>query len=374
MNMDVAFTPEHEELRQAVRRFLEKESPEPVVRAVMETDRGFDERTWRRMAGELGLPGLAIPERFGGGGLGPVEIGIVMEEMGRVLFCGPYLSTAVLSVTALLHAAGDEARAELLPEIASGRAIVALAVAEASGRPEAAAVEACATREGEGWRLDGVKSWIVDGAAADVLLVAARADDGVSLFRVEGAAPGVTRTALPTLDLTRKLARIELAGATASRIGPAGDGAAAIDRVIASGAAALAAEQTGGAARCLEIAVEYARTRLQFGRPIGSFQAIKHKCADMLVEVEFARSAAYEAVFRAAADDPEELTTAALVARSYCSEAFFHAAAETIQIHGGMGFTWEHPAHLYFKRAKSSAVLFGDPVDQRQKLARRIGL
>jgi alkylation response protein AidB-like acyl-CoA dehydrogenase len=370
--MDFAFTDEHEELRQAVRRFLENESSEVAVRAAMETERGFEARVWDRLASEMALPGLAIAERYGGAGLGPVELAIVMEEMGRVLFCGPYLSTAVLAVGALTTLADGAAQAELLPEIAAGRVIVTVATADDDGRSAPDSPPVRAVRDGTAWRLDGIASFVPDGHSADVILVAGRADEGVGIFRVEGDAPRLERRLLPTLDLTRKLARVAFSGTPATRIS-AGDATTELERVVALAVAALAAEQTGGAQRCLEMATEYARTRLQFGRPIGSFQAIKHKCADMLVEVELARSAAYHAAFRAA-DGDEELLVAAHMAKSYCSEAYFHAAAETIQIHGGMGFTWEHAAHLYFKRAKASAVLFGDAVDQRRKLAARLGI
>jgi alkylation response protein AidB-like acyl-CoA dehydrogenase len=365
--MDFSFTAEHEELRQTVRRFLEREFPEARVRALMETASGHDERVWKRMAEELALPGLVVPERYGGAGLGPVELAIVMEEMGRVLFCGPYLSTAVLSVYALLHAATEEGRAGLLRAIASGETICATALGGADDHACRAALDA------GGWRLEGSADFVIDGDVADVLLVVARTPDGRGVFRVEGDAPGVRRTALPALDLTRKLSRLDFSGAAAAMIS-AGDASLALDRVLALTIGALCAEQVGGAQRCLETATEYAKSRLQFGRPIGSYQAIKHKCADMLVEVEFARSSAYHAAFRAAEDDRGEATAAAHMAKAYCSEAYFHAAAENIQIHGGMGFTWEHSAHLYFKRAKASAVLLGDPIYHRQELAKTIGL
>ncbi len=367
---DFEFTPEHEELRQTVRRFLERESPEARVRALMETPTGYDERAWKRTAEELGLPGLVVPERHGGVGLGPVELAIVMEEMGRVLYCAPYLSTAVLSVHTLLHAATDEAKDRLLAEIASGAVTAAVALPLELGSGDGACR---AAREAGAWRLDGSAAFVVDGHVADVVLVAAQAGDGLGLFRVEGGASELRRTALPALDLTRKLSRLEFSATPAVAIS-VGDVSAALERVLALTIAALSAEQVGGAERCLEMATEYAKTRLQFGRPIGSYQAIKHKCADMLVEVEFARSAAYHAAFRARADDTAEAATTAHMAKAYCSEAYFHAAAENIQIHGGMGFTWEHSAHLYFKRAKASSVLFGDPIHHRRELARRIGL
>ena len=371
--MDISFTNEHEQLRQTVRRFLENESNEQTVRKLMETERGYDARTWERMASELSLVGLIVPEQHGGAGLSPIELGIVMEEMGRVLFCGPYLSTAVLATSAILRCADEATKARLLPAIASGKSIGVLAFVEEHGRWDAASIAMRALRDGSNWKLSGIKDYVIDGHIADVLLVAARTDSGLGLFQVDGAAPKLERVALPTLDLTRKLARLSFSE-TPARLLSQGDATAAIRHVLALGAAMLAAEQVGGAQRCLELSTEYAKTRLQFGRPIGSFQAIKHKCADMLVEVEFARSAAYHAAFSAAETDEAQLQSAAHIARSYCSEAFFHAAAENIQIHGGMGFTWEDPAHLYFKRARASSMMFGDPIDQRQKLGAMLGL
>ncbi len=206
------------------------------------------------------------------------------------------------------------------------------------------------------------------------MLVAARTDGGLALFQVDGGASKLERAALPTLDLTRKLARLSFSDTPATLVSGNGDATSSIRHVLAFASAMLAAEQVGGSQRCLELSTEYAKTRLQFGRPIGSFQAIKHKCADMLVETEFARSAAYHAAFAAAEYDVAQFQSAAHIARSYCSEAFFHAAAENIQIHGGMGFTWEHPAHLYFKRARASSMMFGDPIEERQKLGVLLGL
>jgi alkylation response protein AidB-like acyl-CoA dehydrogenase len=369
--MDISFTHEHEELRQTVRRFLENESNELTVRKLMETERGYDAKTWERLASELSLVGLIVPEQHGGAGLGAVELAIVMEEMGRVLFCGPYLSTAVLGAGALLYAADDATKAKLLPAIASGKFIATVAFVEEHGRWDIESIAMRATRDGSKWKLSGVKDYVIDGAVADVVLVVARTDSGLGLFLVEG---NFERAALPTLDLTRKLARLKFSGAAAALVSGSADATAAMRHVLALGSAMLAAEQVGGAQRCLEQSTQYAKTRLQFGRPIGTFQAIKHKCADMLVETEFARSAAYNAAFAAAYSDEAQLQAAAQIARSYCSEAFFHAAAENIQIHGGMGFTWEHPAHLYFKRARAGSMMFGDPIDQRQKLGASLGL
>jgi alkylation response protein AidB-like acyl-CoA dehydrogenase len=215
--------------------------------------------------------------------------------------------------------------------------------------------------------------FVLDGHTADLILVAARTSAGVSLFAVEGGASGLTRTALSTMDQTRKQAKLEFDSTPARLIGTDGAGWNVLSTVLDLAAVALAAEQVGGAQRCLDMAVEYAKVRVQFGRPIGSFQAIKHKCADMLLEVESAKSAAYYAGW-CAAEMNEELPSVASLAKAYCSEAYFHAAAENIQIHGGIGFTWEHPAHLYFKRAKSSEIYLGDPTYHRELLAQRIGI
>lgn len=370
--MEIAFSHEHEELRQTVRRFLERESTEATVRQLMETDKGYDPRTWERLGSELSLTGLAIPEQFGGAALGAVELAIVLDEMGRVLFCGPYFASAVLAAGSLMQIGDDAARKRLLPRIASGKSIGTLALAEHNGRWDLGSIAMKAKQDGNAWRLDGEKDYVIDGQSADTILVAAKAGNSLALFEVEGSANGLKREALPTLDLTRKLAKLTLTGTPATKISGSGDVAHGLEHVLAFAAAMLAAEQAGGTQRCLEMSTEYAKTRLQFGRPIGSFQAIKHKCADMLVETEFARSAAYNAAFAAAGGDEKEFIEAAHAAKAYCSEAYFHAAAENIQIHGGMGFTWEHPAHLYFKRARSSSILFGDPLEHRQKLAAQL--
>jgi alkylation response protein AidB-like acyl-CoA dehydrogenase len=225
--------------------------------------------------------------------------------------------------------------------------------------------------DGEAFKLSGQKCYVLDGHVADEVLVAARVDDALGLFRVAGNAPGLTRETLPPLDPTRKLAALRFANTPATRIS-SGDVSEALDRALIRAIVALTAEQLGGAQRILEMATDYAKTRIQFGRPIGSFQAIKHQCADILVEVEFARSAVYNAAF-ADEEDPHASATAARMAKSYCSEAYLHAASQNIQIHGGMGFTWEHSAHLYYKRAKSSEILFGSPSSHREKMASALG-
>jgi alkylation response protein AidB-like acyl-CoA dehydrogenase len=257
--------------------------------------------------------------------------------------------------------------------MASGETIATLALTEDSGRWEPEAVTLSATATGDGWALNGHKNYVIDGHIADLVLVVGRTPAGVSLFGVKGESDGLARTPLATLDQTRKQARLEFTDTPAWLIGTDGGASPGLAKTLDLAAVALAAEQVGGAQRCLDSSVEYAKTRIQFGRPIGSFQAIKHKCADMLLEVESAKSAAYYAGW-AAAEDSDELPVVASLAKSYCSEAYFHAAAETIQIHGGIGFTWEHPAHLYFKRAKSSELLLGDPSYHRELLAQRIGI
>jgi len=366
MAVNFSFTDEHEELRSTVRAFLQEKSDEATVRELMSSESGFDSETWQQMAEQLGLAGLIIPEEHGGAGYTYVELMIVMEEMGRALLCAPYLST-VFATNALLVCAEETVQKELLVGIAAGTTRVTVAHAESNGRWDTAGIEMTAEQSGDDYRLSGGKSWVLDGHTADEILVVAKVGEQLSLFRVAGSASGLKRTLVPTLDITRKLAQLDFDNTPATLIS-SGDQAEGFTKVVALTVAALAAEQVGGAQLCLEMATEYAKTRLQFGRPIGSYQAIKHKCADMLVEVEFSKSAACAACF-GAADDSDDFLEMAALAKSYCSEAYFHAAAENIQIHGGMGFTWELPCHLYFKRAKSSELFLGDPAHHREVLA-----
>ena len=382
--MNFAFSEEQEELRRSVRRFLEDKSPVTEVRRLMETTEGYDPKVWSQMANELGLQSLHIPEAHGGQGYSFVELVVVLEEMGRALICAPFFSTVCLAANAILNAGTEEQKAELLPGIASGETIATLAFTEPSGKWDAAGITMEAVPSADGadgsgsYTLDGTKMFVLDGHTANLIVVAARSagsggTEGISFFTVAGDAAGLTRTALPTMDQTRKQAKLEFSGVKATLLGEEGSGWAALSKTLDQVAVCLAAEQVGGAQKCLDMSVEYAKVRIQFGRPIGSFQAIKHKCADMLLEVESSKSAAYYAGW-AAAEDNDELPVVASLAKSYCSEAYFHAAAENIQIHGGIGFTWEHDAHLYFKRAKSSEILFGDPTYHRELLAQRIGI
>jgi alkylation response protein AidB-like acyl-CoA dehydrogenase len=376
--VNFAFSEEQDQLRDAVRRFLEAKSPSSEVRRLMETTEGYDPAVWKQMANELGLQSIHIPEEFGGQGFTFVELAIVLEEMGRVLLCAPYFSSVVLAADAIMNAATDEQKGELLPGIAAGETIATLAFTEPSGRWDAAGIEMEAQVSGDSATLNGTKMFVIDGHTANLVVVAARTagtsgEDGISFFAVDGDADGLTRTPLATMDQTRKQARLDFENVAARPLGEPGAGWPALSKTLDQAAVGLANEMVGGAQKVLDMSVEYAKVRVQFGRPIGSFQAIKHKCADMLLEVESGKSAAYYAAW-AAAEDNEELPVAASLAKAYCSDAYFHAAAENIQIHGGIGFTWEHDAHLYFKRAKSSEILLGDATYHRELLAQRIGI
>jgi alkylation response protein AidB-like acyl-CoA dehydrogenase len=371
--MNFGFSEEQEELRKMVKRFLEDKSPESEVRRLMATPEGYDPGVWKLMADELALQGLGIPEEFGGQGFGPVELYVVFEEMGAALLCAPYFATVALASNALLNCGDHDAQQRYLPGIAAGTTIATLAMNDESGSWDLEKTGVTATKSGDGYQLSGVKSYVIDGNTASLVLVTATTNDGLSLFAVEAGAAGLTATALSTMDQTRKQSRLVFENVPATLIGTSGGALSGLERTLQVAAAALAAEQVGGAQRVLNNAVEYAKNRVQFGRPIGSFQAIKHKCADMLLDVESAKSAAYYAAW-AAQEDNEELPIAASLAKSFCSEAYFHCAAENIQIHGGIGFTWEHHAHLYFKRAKSSELLLGDPSYHRELLAQRLGI
>jgi len=378
--MNFGFSEDQELLRAAGRDFLARECPMAYVRRMMEDTRGFDDAQWGKMA-ELGWLGLAVPEAHGGAGLGFVDLVVLLEEMGRVVLPGPFFSTAVVAAPTLADAASPALQAEWLPKVAAGRARGTLALLERSARWDAAGIALEARPDGGGYRLSGTKLFVPDAHTADFLLVAARAPgsvgtDGLSLLLVDATDPGLRSTAVGTMDQTRKLCEVTLRDVTVPRsrvVGEPGQGAAILERVAARARTGLAAEMCGGAARVLDMSVEYAKVREQFGRPIGSFQAIQHKCATMLVEVESARSAAYYAAWAVGSSAPDAALAGAM-AKAYGSDAFRHVAAEGIQIHGGIGFTWEHDMHIFFKRAKSSAASFGDAATNREAVARLIGL
>jgi alkylation response protein AidB-like acyl-CoA dehydrogenase len=370
--MSFSLTPEQEELRASVRRFLGEKSPSSEVRRLMESETGKNAHVWSQLTSQLGLTALIIPEEHGGLGYGTVELAVVLEEMGAALLVSPYFATVALAAQTLLASGSAAAQARWLPGLADGSATATVAVSDDGGPWELAAVGSTAEATGDRWRITGTKNLVIDGDTADLVVVAAWADSELELFVVHGDAAGLGRTRLEALDPTRRLARLELDGVEGVRVGLR-DASDLLERAADLVAVALAAEQVGGAQRCLDMAVDYAKVRVQFGRPIGSFQAIKHTCADVLLQVESARSAATYAA-AVAADGGPEASVAASLAQSYCSEAFTHAAKASIQVHGGIGFTWEHDAHLYLKRAKSSELLFGTPVQHRARLAALVGI
>jgi alkylation response protein AidB-like acyl-CoA dehydrogenase len=361
------------ELRATAREFFEKRSDEAAVRAAMESSEGFDRRLWDLMATELGLQALLIPERFGGAGFAFTDMQIVLDEMGRALVCAPFLSSAVIAVAALLASGDDDACADLLPGIADGSTIATFAVTDAEGRWDAGNDDVQAQERDIGWVLRGRRTFVIAGQNADLVLVAAQTPGGPSVFAVRADSAGLTAVGMETLDMTRTLADLEFDGVAATLVGARGTAEQIVRPALAAGLAALAAEQSGAARRAMELAVDYAKVREQFGRPIGSFQAIKHKCADMLVEVESSISLAY-AAGQAIDEGSDEAMMLASMAKAYCSEAFTHVAAENIQVHGGIGFTWEHPAHLYYRRAKSTELLLGSPTHHRERMLVELGL
>jgi alkylation response protein AidB-like acyl-CoA dehydrogenase len=369
-----SFTPEQEEFRGAVRRFLADRSPTKEVRRLMATDAGWDAAGWKALNSELGLCAVRVPETLGGHGFGFGEHCIVLEEMGRALLCAPYFASTVLGAGALLNGASAAQQAELLPGIASGDTVATLAAAEDRGGWNAAATTLVATKSGSRWRLNGHKSFVLDGHTADLIVALARAPGssgtaGLSLFAVRGDAAGLARRVLPTMDSTRKLARLEFADVDATLLGDEGAGAAAFDRTMVEAAVCLSNEMVGGAARLREDSLAYAMMRIQFGKPIAAFQSMKHKQADMLLEVELAKSAAYYAA--GALDDGDaDAAAMASLAKACASDTYLQTAIHAIQVHGGIGFTWDNDTHLWFKRAKSSEVMFGDANEHRERMLR----
>ena len=357
---------EAEELRTVVRGFLEKRSSESEVRKQLDTESGYDATAWQQAATQLGLQGLIVPERWGGSAASALELGVVLEEMGRTLYGGPFLSTVVLAANALLAVNDEAANDRYLPAIATGETVATLAW----GGSQPLSSTLTAQQPGAGWEISGIAEFVVDGATAALLLILADTPDGIGLFALSPGAQldGLTRTPLTALDSTRRLASVSFESVAVRPVGTPGAVTQALGIAVDRAVVGLACEQLGGAARLLEMSVDYANTRVQFGRKIGSFQAIKHRCADMLVEVESARSAAYYGAW-AADNDPAELPIAASLAGAVCSDAYISAALANIQNHGGIGFTWEHPAHLYLKRAKSSQLFLGSPARHRARLA-----
>ena len=372
--MDFGFSEEQEMLRQSVREFLEAECPMTYVRQMMEDERGFSDDQWRKMA-ELGWTGLIVPEQYGGAGLNMVDMVVVLEEMGKVVFPGPFLASAILGGIAIDLGGSDAQKQRWLPGLADGSLRATLAQVEESGRWDAQGIQLPAKAAGSGFTLSGTKLFVHDAHNADVLVVPVRTGgagpDGITMLLVERKAKGVGVRVLKTMDQTRKLCEVTFDGVTVGPdavLGTVGAGWALLDRLVDRAKVALCAEMCGGAQKVLEMSVEYAKVREQFGKPIGSFQAIQHKCANMMVQVESAKSATYYAAW-AVANDVPEAHLAACMAKAYTSDAYRFVSAEGIQIHGGIGFTWEHDMHLYFKRAKGSEVTFGDATYNRELVA-----
>jgi alkylation response protein AidB-like acyl-CoA dehydrogenase len=376
--MDFAFSEEQEMLRASARDFLAKQAPSSYVRRMMDAEDAWDPELWKRLA-DLGWTALGIPEEYGGVGTF-LDLVVVLEEAGRALLPGPYFATMGLAVPALLEAGTGPQKKAVLGRIASGEARATVALAEPAGRWDADGIALSATRSGEGWRLDGTKLFVADAAAAGFTIVAARTrasgEEGVTLFLVEGRPPGMSVTPLRTMDMTRRWYQVAFDGVSLppdAVMGAPDRGWTPLRRALEWGEAALCAEMVGGAQHVLETSVDYAKTREQFGKPIGIYQAVSHKLADMLLEIESARSATYYAAWAVDADAPDR-SLATSIAKAYVSDAYRRAAGNGIQVHGGIGFTWEHDMHLYFKRAKASEVTLGDATYHRELVAQALDL
>ena len=365
--MSVGLTAEREELARSVGGFLSERSPLTEVRRLMADPTGYDTGIWQQMGRQFALQGIAVPEEYGGTGYGYAELAVVFEQMGKSLLPSPFFATVALALPALLAAGDESVLRDFAPGLAAGERIATLAWVE-DDCDWRGGTATTATKAPDGWTLSGHKAYVIDGSAADLIFVTAEAPAGRSLFAVAGDAPGLTREAVPSFDQTRRLARIEFHATPARLVGEPGRGAEFLAAALDRAAVLLAAEMVGGAQACLDMSVEYVKQREQFGRPIGSFQAIKHRCAEILVELEGARAAAYYGCWAADAS-PAELPVVAGIAKATASEAFFRAAGENVQMHGGIGVTWEHDAHLYLKRAKTSQVLLGDASFHRQRVA-----
>jgi len=385
--MEFAFTAEQLLIQETADRFLAEVSDSSAVRTAMSSVAGYDATTWTRIAEEMGWPALHIPEEYGGLGLGFVELSILLEQMGRYLLCAPFYATACLATPALLLSSNEALKQRWLPTIAAGSCSATLAFAGDQGWG-ADDITASVQPLADGYRLSGHYPQVIDGCQATLLIIAARTPDstgeaGISLFALPRETPGVHCTALATLDQTRRLARVELQDVqldAGQLLGSFGQCGALLSEVLQLACIGLAAEQTGGAQAALDMTLAYTAERQQFGRSIASFQAIKHRCADMMLQLECARSAAYYAACVAQERlDPEgdaqvrsELLAAAATAKIHASEAFMQCAADSIQLHGGVGFTWEYDPHLYFKRARASEQLLGSPALHRERLATQI--
>jgi alkylation response protein AidB-like acyl-CoA dehydrogenase len=374
--VNFAFSEEQEAFRAELRRCFEAQAPTAEVFRAMQSAEGFDRALWKRLANDLGLAGLHLPEAYGGQGFGFLELGILFEEAGRTLFPSPAFSCLALAANAVLGAGSEAQKRALLPGLASGEAIATLALIEPGGDWAAESVALPAEIDSGGARLTGAKRFVTDAAGADWIVVAARRAgtrglEGLGLFVVRRGAPGLEVSPVEPLDATRKLAHLALDRVPAEPLGAPFAAGPTLARTLDQARALLACESAGGAQHCLDAAVAWAKQRVQFGRPIGSFQAIQHKCAEVLLEVESAKCAAHFASW--AAEQDEDLALAAAMAKSFCDEAYLRAARENLHIHGGVGFSFEAEPHLYLKRAKANETLLGPPRFQRARIAERLG-
>jgi len=368
--MAFAFTQDQDNFRHMVQRFCVDKAPTTETRKLMETEAGYDHQVWQLICGELGLAGIHLPEQAGGSGFGAVELGIIMEEFGRSMICAPYMGSIVMAATALSTCATPSQQQRWLAPLLSGEKIAALAICEASGEFYSTHLHCTARISSEGWQISGEKRFVLNGNQADTLVIAAATDNGPRLFVTEANAPGVDIQQVETMDPTRKMADLKLSNVDAERLGQ--DVPVDLDTLQNLTLVALANEMAGGAQALLDAAVEYTRLRVQFGRTIGSFQAIKHRLADLLLIVESAKSAAYQAAV--AFDNNEDVSEHASLAKAATSEAYLQAAIDCVQLHGGIGFTWENDTHLWFKRAKSSEVFMGTPAFHRERMLQAMGV
>lgn len=366
--MILSFSEEQEAFRDHLRRFFTDHSPTDAVRRLMEDETGYDTHVWQTLSTDLGVTALHIPEAYGGAGFGIVELAIACEEMGRALLCSPYFASIVLAATAILKAGTEQQKETYLPRLANGTHKSTLAYSESNGSWAKASISTAAKPLGDRYELHGSKSFVPDAHLADFVVIAAKPDGEADpcLFLVQKDAPGMVIRSLEVMDRTRKLGIVELDGTPAERLGDAAN-AGALDQTLAIAATCLANEMVGGADRLREDALAYAQMRVQFGRPIASFQSLKHKAADMLMDVELAKSGAYYAAAALDCNDAEANAMASL-AKAQAGDAYMQTAIHAVQIHGGIGFTWENDTHLWFKRAKSSSVFLGDSNHHRELL------
>ena len=375
--MDFGLNEDQETLAKYARDFLTNECPATFVRRMMEHETACDQQFYAHMA-ELGWMGIAIPDTYGGQGMTYVDLAVLMEEMGRALVPGPFFASVCLAAPLVITAGNDDQKRTIAGGIASGERIATVAYTEPSGRLDAGGIQMAAKERGDSFVLTGAKHFVLDAHVADTLLVAARTSgdgaEGVTLFVVDTAAAGVSIAQQQTMDSTRRWCEVSFENvevSSGSVLGEPERGWPVLEQSLMRSIALLCAECVGGAQTALDMSVEYARERVQFGRPIGSFQAVKHKCAEMLVDVELSRSAMYYAAW-AASEDETELPLAASIAKAHCGEAYTRVAGTAIHVHGGIGFTWEHDLHLYFKRAKVNEVFLGDPTYHRELVARLV--